>query len=116
MLLYTTEHLHSVVASPEIFWGAKMFDFRRITLFCLEKRFSKHKMSIFSKNLGEAMAPLAPPGYAYASPSRNFSHLLQNLMLKCLHFFPLSDYSLMISGSDRYSWCAVSVFGIPMCS
>ena len=29
-----------------------MFDFRRITLFCLEKHLSKHKMTIFSKNLG----------------------------------------------------------------
>jgi len=29
-------------------WGAgKMFDFRRITLFCLEKRLSKHKMTAF---------------------------------------------------------------------
>jgi len=28
----------------------KMFNFRRITLFCLEKRLSKHKMTIFSKN------------------------------------------------------------------
>jgi len=42
-----------------------MFDFRRITLFCLAKRLSKHKMTIFSKNLGGALAPLAPPGYAY---------------------------------------------------
>jgi len=25
------------------FGGFKMFDFRRITLFCLEKRLSKHK-------------------------------------------------------------------------
>jgi len=34
-------------------WGrAKMFDFRRITLFCLEKRLSKYKMTMFSKNLG----------------------------------------------------------------
>jgi len=41
------------------FGGAKMFDFGRITLFCLEKRLSKHKMTIFSKNLG-GMAPLAP--------------------------------------------------------
>jgi len=37
----------------------------RITLFCLEKRLSKHKMTMFSKNLGSAMAPLAPPGYVY---------------------------------------------------
>ena len=29
-----------------------MFDFRRMTLFCLEKRLSKHKMTIFSKTLG----------------------------------------------------------------
>jgi len=34
------------------FGGGKMFDFRRITLFCLEKRLSKHKMTIFSKNVG----------------------------------------------------------------
>ena len=39
------------VASPRI-GGAKMFDFRRITLFCLEKRLSKHKMAIRSKNWG----------------------------------------------------------------
>jgi len=41
-----------------------MFDNRRITLFCLEKRLSKHKMTVFSKYLG-GMAPLAPPGYTY---------------------------------------------------
>ena len=37
-----------------------MFDFRRITLFCLEKRLSKHKMTIFSKNFRGAW-PLCPP-------------------------------------------------------
>jgi len=45
----------SGVASPKI-WGAKMFDFRRTTLFCLEKRLSKHEMTIFSKNWGGGMA------------------------------------------------------------
>jgi len=60
----------SGVASPKIwgsknFGGGKMFDFRRITLFSLEKCLSKHKMTIFSKNLG-VMAPLASPGYPYA--------------------------------------------------
>jgi len=60
----------SGVASPKIcrgrkiFEGLKMFDFRRITLLCLEKRLSKQKMSIFSKNLGRAWL-LCPPGYAY---------------------------------------------------
>jgi len=39
---------------------AQMFDFRRITLFCLEKRLSKHKMTMFSKNVGGAW-PLWPP-------------------------------------------------------
>jgi len=48
----------SGVASPKL-WGDKIFDFRRITLFCLEKRLSKHKMTIFSKNLG-GMAPFPP--------------------------------------------------------
>jgi len=37
-----------------------MFDFRRITLFCLGKHLSKHKMTIFSKNLG-GHGPFAPP-------------------------------------------------------
>jgi len=41
--------------------------------------------------------------------------LIQNLMLKCLNFFPLPDYYLMIS-ETRYSWCNVPVFGIPLCS
>jgi len=51
----------------------KMFKFRRITLYCLEKRLSKHKMTILSKNLG-GMAPLAPPGYVYVlAPLRKFS-------------------------------------------
>jgi len=43
-----------------------MFDFRRITLFCLEKRLSKHKMTVCPKNLG-GHALFAPPGYAYES-------------------------------------------------
>jgi len=43
-----------------------MFDFRRITLFCLEKRLSRHKMTIFSKILG-GYGPSSPPGYAYES-------------------------------------------------
>jgi len=48
------------LSQPRNFWGDKIFDFRRITLFCLEKRLSKHKMTIFSKNLGGGVAPLAP--------------------------------------------------------
>ena len=62
----------SGVASPKT-WGGKVYDFRRITLFYLEKRLSKHKMPIFSENLrGEW--PFGPPGYTYAVWS-----LLQNV-------------------------------------
>jgi len=48
-----------------------MFDFRRITLFHLEKRLSKHKMTIFSKNFGGAQplwTPLATPMLACLEP------------------------------------------------
>jgi len=40
-----------------------MLDFRRITLFCLEEHLSKHKMTIFSKNLWGHVPfpPLATP-------------------------------------------------------
>ena len=34
-------------SQPKNWEVGKMFDFRRITLFCLEKRFSKHKMTAF---------------------------------------------------------------------
>jgi len=61
----------SGVASPKIcgwgqtIWGwGKMFDFRRITLFCLEKRLSNHKMTMFSKHL-VGHGPFGPPGYTY---------------------------------------------------
>jgi len=37
-----------------------MFDFRRITLFCIEKRLSKHKMAIFSYTFLGGMVPLPP--------------------------------------------------------
>jgi len=36
-----------------------MFDFSRITLFSLEKRPAKHKITVFSKNFW-GMAPLVP--------------------------------------------------------
>jgi len=49
--------------------GKKMFDFRRITLFCLGYRISRHKMSISSKNWG-VMAPCSS-GYTYACPLIN---------------------------------------------
>jgi len=40
-------------SQPKIFFGEKCFDFRRITLFCLGYRLSKHKMTIYAKNFGK---------------------------------------------------------------
>jgi len=53
---YETHVASSSVASTYV-WGAKMFDFRRKTLFCLGYRLSKHKMTTYS---------LSPPGHPYA--------------------------------------------------
>jgi len=41
-----------------------MFDFRRVTIFCLGCHLSKHKMTIYAKNIAGGMvswAPLATP-------------------------------------------------------
>jgi len=57
-----------ILREPKIFLGDKMFDFRRITLFCLEKPLSKHKITIFSKHLVGACYLWRPPGYAYGLP------------------------------------------------
>jgi len=43
--------------------GGKCFNFKSPTVFCLEHRLSRHKMTRFARNLG-AMS-LGPPGYAY---------------------------------------------------
>jgi len=75
-----------------------MFDFRRIPLFCVEKRLSKHKMTIFSKNLGEAMAPLASPGYAYVRTPGKIRSPAYNHDLKMIQRF--DDFTC----SQRTSW------------
>jgi len=59
-------------SQPKNLEGAKMFDFRRKTAFCLEKRLSKHKMTIFLKILWGAWLlwpPLATP--MYKVPEKN---------------------------------------------
>jgi len=49
----------SSVASPKI-WGAKVFDFRRITLYCFRYCLSKHKKTICSKTLWGPWSPRPP--------------------------------------------------------
>ena len=68
-VIHKNMHNSSGVASPKFFggpknlWGAKMFDFRRATVFCMEYRFSKHKMTRYSKNFGghDPLGPVATP-------------------------------------------------------
>jgi len=65
------------LGGAKIFGWAKMFDLRRITLFCLEKRLSKHNIAIFSKNLGRAWPrwpSLAMPMPTY--PAKAFAQTL----------------------------------------
>ena len=50
----------ATVARPALnICGAKMFDFRRVTVFCLGCRLPKHEMTIHAKNSG-GIAPWAP--------------------------------------------------------
>jgi len=50
-----------------------MFNLRRITLFCFDKRLSKHKMTILSKNFG-GHGPFGPPWLRLCfAPARKFS-------------------------------------------
>jgi len=55
------------VASPNFWGGAKMFDFKRITLFCLGDHLSKHKMIVCSKHFG-GVWPGSPPWLRLYSP------------------------------------------------
>jgi len=57
---YATSDSTQWHSKPKYLGGWKMFDFRRITLFCLEKCLSKHKMTLFQIFLW-GMAPLARP-------------------------------------------------------
>jgi len=53
-------------SQPKNLGGPKCMILGEIILFCLDKRLSKHKMTIFSKSLG-GNDPFAPPGYAYGA-------------------------------------------------
>jgi len=58
-----------------------MFDFMRIRIFCLEKRLSKNKMTVFSKNL-EGPWPLCPP---LATPMKNSDTSMANIAVIWCH-------------------------------
>jgi len=72
----------SGVASPHNFGKAKIFDFREITLFCLEKRLSKHKMAIFSKHFGghgPFGSPVATPIFVNPGVDFRCPHWLESV-------------------------------------
>jgi len=70
-----------------------MLDFRQITLFCLEKRLSKHKMAIYSKNLG-GHGPFGPPLAAPMTGWNSFTEFTLNrdttAVLLFVHIFCMS--------------------------
>jgi len=74
-----------------------MFNFRRITLFCLEKRL-KHKMTIFSTNLGGGEAPLALPWLrlCFGPPLGNFLRTPLDLPLVTLKISEYKQHSLLV--------------------
>ena len=87
-----------------------MFNYGRITLFSLEKRLSKHKMTIFSKMFG--LWPLwPPPGYAYDC---FWCWIIPNHMLKIYitdaelagHAHKLDVKLQSLCGSGFSLWCA----------
>jgi len=73
-----------------------MFDFRRITLFCLEKRLSKHKMTMFSKIFFEEHGPFAPLAMPMPKGSYNNDILQCSYCIYCT--FKLSAQFL---GTDK---------------
>ena len=66
-----------------------MFDFKRVTLFCLEIHLSKQKRTIFSKNFG-GHGPFRPPWLRLWVERLNFEQLVyefvcEELFLARLH-------------------------------
>jgi len=72
----------SGAASPEILGGTKCLILGQITLFFFEKLLSKHKMTIFFKNLGGhgPFASLATP--MLTSTTTDFHSVIKFLCLK----------------------------------
>jgi len=61
-----------------------MFDFRRITLFCFEKRLTKHKMTLFSKIFAPPWLRLWPQTSFFQRFSLSDSHLVFALLCQKL--------------------------------
>jgi len=80
---------HKSLVGAKKFGGGQIFDFRCKTLFCLEKRLSKHKMTIFSKHFGGPWPLWPTPDYAYGY--RHPRHPDR-------HYYLLTFYRVLASG------------------
>jgi len=85
-------------SQPKNLGESKMLDFRRITLFCLEKRISRHKMAIFSKTFGGPRS-LWPP---LDTP---MIHELKTLITG----FVLTNYVSIIPKAIPCSWTTIAI-------
>ena len=87
-----------------------MLDFRRATVFCLGYRLSKHKITRYAKNFGEAWAP----GYAHARVTF-FTDLLDSSHNELLDRRPRYIRGCCLMLERRYgfragAWCAKALF------
>jgi len=101
----------SSVASPKFgrvqkIWGAKMYDCRKITLFCLGYNLSQHNMTICSEIWG--IGPLGPPWLSLclqcsqcAWISETTQYIVRNLMKKC-------DQATYLGGQQHFHETAVT--------
>jgi len=70
-----------------------MFDFWRITLFCLEKHLSKHKMTMFAKIWGGHGAFGSP----LATPMPVFESAVRALFLSLALFFSILPINFLLA-------------------
>jgi len=82
--------------------GAKIFDFRRITLFCLEKRLSKHNE--YFQNIGGPWPLWSPPGYDYVYiPVLLFCALLisRGVYSGCARYAARTDRTIKVNSQKK---------------
>jgi len=106
--------------------GAKMFDIRWKILFCLEKRLSKHKMIIFSKNFWGAW-PLWPswirlwPCHVTDSRRKSAGGPVATTFWEIVFYFSLTGVTSCFSSPATLSlpiWFSFFIMGLafPTCS
>jgi len=94
------------VGQPKFWEGAKYFDFKWATVFCLGHRLSKHKMTRYTRNLGD-MATLPPPMATTMSAGRFGWIIFRATQLKPIYIvLDVSNLTYLIS-----VFCWICIFG-----